>query len=424
MVLDHYSYRPGAFSRERSLWLEPHALGWSRGDEEGRIFYGDVDEVRHYRLFMRGAAAIDKKVMWRLHLHCRSGERIIVSPLHYAGFRSWEDRSAAYVNFTNQLMGRLRTADPNLKIITEHHWTMRLRRHAKRKMTAVGGAILLSLFPLVRSCAPDRTANGAAWFMRTVGPWLRGHRVARRNLVAAFPGKSESEIENILQGMWDNLGRVIGEYAFLDRLRDIDPKDSVRERILIDQIVLDRIVRIRDIGKPVLCFAAHLANWELPALTLAVLRLNFAFVYRPPDFAPIAREIVDMRTRLMGTWIPAEPGAAMRLKHALDHGMSVGMFIDQHFTGGMDVTFFGRRCKVSPTMGWFARGTGCAIHGVRAIRLPAGRFRLEVTDPLAAPRDADDKIDVAGTMQMITSVIESWVSQHPEQWLWTHRRWR
>ncbi len=424
MIPGRYSYRPHAFARERHFWLEPQALGWSQGDEQDRILYRDVDEVRLYRLFMPGPAAIDKKVMWRLHLHCRSGEWLRLSPLHCARVRSWEDRSTAYVAFANRLLQQLQNANPNLKVTREHHWTMRLRRAVKRRLAAVGGGILLKLFRLVRKRDPDRTADTAARVMRIIGPWLRGHRVARNNLVAAFPDKSGTEIEIILQGMWDNFGRVIAEYAFLDRLWDFNPNDAGPRRIRIDRTMLERAARLRESGKPVLCFGAHLANWEMPPVAAAALGLNFAVVYRPPDFAPIAREILDIRARLMGPLIPAGPGGAISLKYALDHGMSVGMLVDQHFAGGIDVMFFGRRCKVNPTLGQFARRSECAIHGARAVRLPTGGFRLEGTDVLELPRDGDGKIDVAGTMQMVTSVIESWVREHPDQWLWMHRRWR
>jgi Kdo2-lipid IVA lauroyltransferase/acyltransferase len=419
-----YTYRPGPFSRERSFWLEPQALGFSRGGEEARISYSEVDEVRLYRSFMRGAAAIDKKIMWRMHLHCRSGARLVLSPLHYNPPHSWEDRTRAYASFTNELLGHLWTADPNLRIIAEHHWAMRLRRQARRKLGAVAGAILLQLFHIIRRCEPDSAANFVARFMRAVGPWLRGHRVAHRNLLAAFPDKSEQEIESILQGMWDNLGRVIAEYAFLDRLWDFDLNQAFGRRIVVDPPVLDCAAHVRGIGKPVLCFGAHLANWEMAAVALAALGLDLAVVYRPPDFAPIAKEILELREQLMCRLIAAGPGAAMRLKAALDDGLSVGMLVDQHFTGGIDVIFLGRRCKVNPTLGRLARLTNYAIHGVRTMRLPGGRLRVELTDALAIPRDEDGKIDVAGTMQMITSVIESWVREHPEQWLWMHRRWR
>ena len=56
--------------------------------------------------------------------------------------------------------------------------------------------------------------------------------------------------------------------------------------------------------------------------------------------------------------------------------------------------------------------------------LPDHRFRAELTEEIKPARDADGKIDIAGTMQIITSVIEGWIREHPEQWLWLHRRWR
>jgi KDO2-lipid IV(A) lauroyltransferase len=58
------------------------------------------------------------------------------------------------------------------------------------------------------------------------------------------------------------------------------------------------------------------------------------------------------------------------------------------------------------------------------VRLPGHRFRAELTEQVQPVRDAEGKVDIAGTMQAVMSVIESWVREHPEQWLWLHRRWR
>ncbi|WP_438672413.1 LpxL/LpxP family acyltransferase, partial [Serratia marcescens] len=60
----------------------------------------------------------------------------------------------------------------------------------------------------------------------------------------------------------------------------------------------------------------------------------------------------------------------------------------------------------------------------RVIRLPGNRFRLEATEEIVLPRDAEGRIDVKGAMQAMTDVVEGWVREHPEQWLWLHRRWR
>jgi len=99
--------------------------------------------------------------------------------------------------------------------------------------------------------------------------------------------------------------------------------------------------------------------------------------------------------------------------------------VDQHFSKGVEVVFFGRRCLANPLIALLARQTEHPIHGLRAVRKPDGNsFCVEITDPVEPAREASGRIDIAGTMQLITSVVEGWVREHPEQWLWLHRRWR
>jgi KDO2-lipid IV(A) lauroyltransferase len=78
----------------------------------------------------------------------------------------------------------------------------------------------------------------------------------------------------------------------------------------------------------------------------------------------------------------------------------------------------------NPLLARLARQHECVVHGIRAIRHPGNRFEITVTEPIQPVRDADGKVDVQGTMQAITDVVEGWVREHPEQWLWLHRRWR
>jgi KDO2-lipid IV(A) lauroyltransferase len=101
------------------------------------------------------------------------------------------------------------------------------------------------------------------------------------------------------------------------------------------------------------------------------------------------------------------------------------MLVDQYDVRGIDVTFFGRTCKVNPLIGELARRLECPIRGARIVRQPDGHhFWGEVSEPLDLRRDAEGRVDVAATMQAITTMIEGWVREHPEQWLWQHRRWR
>jgi KDO2-lipid IV(A) lauroyltransferase len=171
-------------------------------------------------------------------------------------------------------------------------------------------------------------------------------------------------------------------------------------------------------------FAAHLGNWELPAVVGAAVGLHSAMLYRPPGFSYLADHIIGLRSNLMGSLIVSRFGAVVEITDALREGRNIGILVDQHTNGGVDVTFFGRFCKVSPTLARLARQFECPVYGTRAIRLPHGRFRLELAGPLQLPRDARGKIDIAATMQLVTTTIEHWVREYPEQWLWMHRRWR
>jgi KDO2-lipid IV(A) lauroyltransferase len=300
----------------------------------------------------------------------------------------------------------------------------RLSSALKAATDAVGGRLAVWLLEAIRRTDPDRIADLGGAVLRRVGPWLPEHRTGRANLAAAFPQKSAAEIEETLRGVWDNLGRLGAEYAHLDRLWDLDLADPSGSRIEVAPESIERFLRLRDDGKPALVFAAHLANWELPALAAAAYGLDAAILYRTPNIAAVANAVREIRAPKMGTLIPHGIGAASAVASALARSAHVGILVDQFFYHGVEVEFFGRRCKANPIIARMARHFECPIHGTRVVRLPGHRFRAELTDEIPPVRDRDGGIDVQATTQAITAIIEGWIREHPEQWLWLHRRWR
>ena len=300
------------------------------------------------------------------------------------------------------------------------------RKGAFRLRNAVNaalGAAAVVVLKAIGRIDPDRLANFAAAFMRTVGPWFPEHQLGRENLQAAFPRKSAAEIDAVLSEVWDNLGRVGAEFAHLGSLWD-DPGRPGTGRVVFDRRDLEIFERLRTDGKPALIFAAHLGNWEIPALAAAFYGLDSTVLFRVPNLSGIAEAIVARRAGHMGRLIASGPDAPVRLLRALEAGSHVGMLVDQHYGKGVEVMFFGRRCKANPLLARLARHCECPIHGVRIIRTGNRTFRGEITEALDVPRDTDGRVDVQGLMQAITSIVEQWVREHPEQWLWLHRRWR
>jgi Kdo2-lipid IVA lauroyltransferase/acyltransferase len=300
-----------------------------------------------------------------------------------------------------------------------------LRDATKPLSEAAIGAVTVGLLRSTRYFDPDKTADAFGRVTRRIGPLLRENRIGRANLTAAFPEKSPEEIEAILAGVWDNLGRVGAEFAHLDHIWDYDTRSPARYgRIEIPQRTFDLFDQLKSDNKPALVFTSHLANWELPALAAAAHGIESAVLYRRPNIASADRIIQKVRQVNMGTLIPAGRDAPLRLAEALRAGRHVGMLVDQYLRGGVEVTFFGRKTRANPLLARLLRQIECPVHGVRMIRLPGNRFRGEITEELQPVRDAAGRIDVQGTTQAITSIVEGWIREHPEQWLWLHRRWR
>ncbi|HEX5211332.1 MAG TPA: lipid A biosynthesis lauroyl acyltransferase [Pseudolabrys sp.] len=302
---------------------------------------------------------------------------------------------------------------------------IRLRGAVKRAGNAVVGAIAVAAIKLMRRVDPDRLANFAGRAMRMIGPLLPENRIARANLTAAFPEKTAVEIETILRGTWDNLGRMGAEFAHLDRLWDYDPAHPERRgRFEIPQTGVERFKRLAEDGKPALIFAAHLANWEMPGICAATYKLDSAVLYRRPNIARLERWISQTREASMGQLISTSLDAPIKLAEALQRGAHVGMLVDQYYVRGVEVTFFGQRTMANPLLARLARHFDCPIVGARIIRLPDNRFTGEITEDIVPARDSEGRVDVAATMQIVMGVIEGWIREHPEQWLWQHRRWR
>jgi KDO2-lipid IV(A) lauroyltransferase len=299
----------------------------------------------------------------------------------------------------------------------------RAGRNFKAAANATAGTFTVGLLRGLRATDRKRMSDFAAACMRTLGPRLKEHRIGRENLTAAFPEKTREEIERILSGVWSNLGRVAAEFVHIDGLRILAPPRHETGDIVYTLETAEGFERLR--GKPALVFAAHLANWELPALIANTFGLDATVLYRRPNISAFGDAVIQIRRGSMGTLVPTTIDAPFKLVRVLEGGGRVAMLVDQHYVNGVDVTFFGRMCKANPFIARLARHINCPIYGTRVVRLcDPHRFRAEISEPIHAPRDREGKIDVQGTMQAITSVIEGWVREQPDQWLWVHRRWR
>ena len=407
-----HSYRPHALAALRQYRLEPDALAWSTKRHQGRVAYRDIEQIDVFQTRFLGSSSN----YWTCVLHARSGGRIKLGAGHWQTFRNVEDKSDSYFAFIGELRTRLAAANPNLRVVAVRSWLS--------SAEAAGATLMVWLTRRLRRFDLDRTADRAAWLMRKIGPRLRGHRRAREQIAKAFPDKSAAEVEKILAGMWDNLGRVSAEFVHLDRIWDFDIGRPNQGRIVLDDATIAQYRQLLARRGPAMMFGAHIGNWEVSALAARLFTPKVSVVFKAPRIEAIANEVEQLRQSSGAELLSADPTTTLKIRDALKRGNMVGMLVDQHYADGIEVMMFNRPFKVNPLFARFVRIFDCPFHGFRIIRLADGRLRLDITPAIEPMRDSKGLVDVAGTMQVIVSTIEGWVREQPGQWLWLLRLWR
>jgi Kdo2-lipid IVA lauroyltransferase/acyltransferase len=282
--------------------------------------------------------------------------------------------------------------------------------------------VVRHLIRFVRWIGRRRAEKVVLFLARAIGPLLPEHKIAANNIAMAFPEKSDAERAAILSGCWANFAAVAVEFLFLEEMTaSFDPARPDEGPITVSGI--DQFVQLRDDGKTAVIFTAHTANWEVLGVVATKFGLKTVLPYRAPTNAHFAEDILAEREALMGTLVPNSRGAAFEIAAAMEAGAHLGMLVDQKLFGGLRVPFFGHPARTNPLAARFARQFDCPVHGARAIRLPGGRLHLELTPPVDMPRDGEGLIDIEAATAKITNVVEGWVREHPEQWLWLHDRW-
>ena len=258
-------------------------------------------------------------------------------------------------------------------------------------------------------------------FARWLGPKIWRHKVVMDNLAIAFPEKSIEEREKLASDSWAQMARTLLEYIYLDELFNLEVEMEESETIEI--VNGEAFQKLRDDGLPAILFTGHIANFELLPMVSAKFGLHILSMYRRPNNKYAASQVEESRKEFDKNLVASGAGASFHLMSALERGEHVGLLVDQKFRRGINIPFFGKDAKTNPLLAKLARRYDCPVHGARTVRLPDGRFRLEITDELVLPRDKNGDVDIRGTTELVTNVIEGWVREYPEQWLWMHRRW-
>lgn len=264
----------------------------------------------------------------------------------------------------------------------------------------------------------------AAWaFGRSVGAFLRTviryHRTsAEEALRFAFPDRSEAWRRNVLRSSYANMGLMLAESLRWMRQTSAEASDLV---VWEGREHLDAALQ-RGRGAMLLC--AHLGNWELVARVLAYSGYRLYMIVKPLRPAAVNDLVVRMRERSGARILPSHNSSRAVLR-ALRDGGAVCFVLDQNMirTEGLFVRFLNRWACTTPGLAHLASASGAPIVPCFSERRPDGSHVIHVLPAMDPPKDRVPESLRAATQQYV-AVIEAFIREHPEQWIWVHRRWR
>lgn len=261
----------------------------------------------------------------------------------------------------------------------------------------------------------DAASDRGERVMRRIGPRLRKHHHVLTNLRAAFPDWSRRQVEAMAPRVWGTLGRVLVEYACLDRICD-PASDRVR---VVD---LGGIDDVRRSGRPGIYVAPHLANWNLLPVAAKRAGIPLTVVFRRQS-NPVIEELMSRWQAALGCGFVEVGEASRGLVRELRSGRSVGLLMDQRYDAGAMVPFFGRPARTTLVPARLALRLGARLIPARIERRGSARFvitvhrAIEPAAGLAAEAAAYDM-----TLQ-VNDLFARWIAAAPDQWLCVKRRW-
>lgn len=285
-------------------------------------------------------------------------------------------------------------------------------------------ALLRGIITLVRMLPLDTARELSAKGWRLLAPYGRRHARALDNLAVAFPEKTSQERQAIAMEMWGNLGRVMAETMLLDRILKEPERIEIENPELIDRYA-------GKIGAAVAC-SLHMGNWELAMWPLMCVGAKPAAVYRLVDNPYIDLYLREQRKALYpGGLFARGKVKGVKLGHDtarmiasyVRQGGRLGFLADRYENKGVKVPFFGKPAgsNVVPVM--LARRAGARLWAGRCIRVgKASRFKVRMRE-IKVPWTDDPQADIEAALTELQAQFEDWIREHPEQWMWSNRRW-
>ena len=252
------------------------------------------------------------------------------------------------------------------------------------------------------------------------GPLFRKKTIAKKNILIAFPDLNENSINEMIERMWKNIGRIFGEYIHINKFSIMDLK-----KIKIGFANKNNFEILKKNNKPVVFFSGHFANFELMAKCLQELGFNIGAIYRPLNniFLNPIMEFIRKKYICPIQIEKGSNGTKKLIKH-ISTNNPLALMIDQRLSSSIRVPFFNQPATTTTTPAQLAIKYDALLIPVFLKRLEKTNFEFFIEEPLIINRTSDYDKDIFNITQIMNKKIEEFIKKDPAHWLWSHDRWK
>ena len=223
---------------------------------------------------------------------------------------------------------------------------------------------------------------------------------------------SENEFAKNVLG---NYGRILAEYPFLKDFRN----NNLSNYIEIEGI--DNLEKIKLKNKPVVFISGHFNNFELMAMQIEKSEINLAAIYRPLNNIFLNEDMEHIRKNyICKNQIKKGRTGTRQILENLKKGNSIALMIDQRVTEGIKINFFGDLASTTTIPAQIIKKYKCDLVPIYIERNKKHYFKMYVSQPIVINSEKSNE----EISKHLNKILEKMILKNPDQWIWTHDRWR
>jgi len=246
-----------------------------------------------------------------------------------------------------------------------------------------------------------------------IGPFFKSSEIIKKNLKNFSKNISEPEKNEISKNMWKNFGMTFIEYIFLDYFR----KNSSHIKFIGEENLVDCIKK----NQPVIFVSGHFANFELMSMEITKKKIKLATIYRPLNNFFLNPFMEHLRKKYVcKNQIKKGINGVRNAIEYIKKEYSIALMIDQRVSEGKKVNFFGKPAFTTTLPAQLAIKYDLKIIPVYIERTRNNKFKIEFLNAIK-PKDFKNKLALS---EKLNKIIEKMIIKNPNQWIWTHNRWK